>query len=169
MGSLVVISGPIGAGKTTLAKALVEISPPPLAYIEGDDFWRYLAKPGAGGPRRNIQPIMRAMFRAAAAIAVDDYEAILDFSMPPAFARAAAARIPDTPVHYVELRPALDVCASRAANRSEGGIPDYAPYADFYDAFDAEDRFVIRNDAQDPADVAMEIRAGLAEGRFRLG
>ncbi len=169
MGSLVVISGPIGAGKTTVAKALVKASPPPLAYIEGDDFWRYLAKPRPGGPRRNLQAIMRAMFRAAAAIAADDYEAILDFSMPPAFVRAAAARIPDKPVHYVELRPALEVCASRAANRSEGVIPDYAPYADFYDAFDAEDRFVIRNDTRDPADVAVEIRAGLADGRFRVG
>jgi hypothetical protein len=147
---------------------LVEVSPPPMAYIEGDDFWRYLAKPRSGGSRRNIQAIMRAMFRAAAAIAADDYESILDFSMPPAFVRAAAARIPDTPVHYVELRPSLDACASRSANRSEGVITDYAPYADFYDAFDAEDRFVIRNDARDPTDVAAEIRAGLAEGRYRL-
>ncbi len=72
---------------------------------------------------------MRAMFRAAATIAADDYEAILDFSMPPSFVRAAAVRIPDTPVHYVELRPALDVCAARAAGRAEGVIPDYAPYA----------------------------------------
>jgi hypothetical protein len=112
---------------------------------------------------------MRAMFRAAAAIAADDYEAILDFSMPPAFVRAAAARVPDTPVHYVELRPALEVCASRAANRSEGVIADYGPYADFYDAFDADARFVIRNDARAAVEVAAEIRAGLAEGRFKVG
>lgn len=168
MGSLVVISGPIGAGKTTVAKALVEASPPPLAYIEGDDFWRYLAKPRPGGPGRNIQPIMRAVFRAAVAITADDYEVILDFSMPPAFVRAAAARVPDTLVHYVELRPALEVCASRAATRSEGVMPDYAPYADFYAAFDAADRFVIRNDTRAAADVATEIRVGLAEGRFRV-
>jgi hypothetical protein len=54
------------------------------------------------------------------------------------------------------------------ALHGEGGTPDYAPYADFYDAFDADDRFVIRNGARDAADVAMEIRAGLAEGRFRV-
>ena len=169
MRSLVVISGPIGAGKTTVARALVEASPPPLAYIEGDDFWRYLTKPHAGGPRRNIRPIMSAMFRAAAAIAADDYQAILDFSLPPAWVRAAAARLTETPVHYIELRPALAVCETRAAARTEGVITDYAPYADFYDAFDAEDRFVIRNDARDPTDVAAEIRAGLPDGRFRVG
>ena len=136
MGSLVVISGPIGSGKTTVARALVEASPPPLAYIEGDDFWRYLAKPAVGGPRRNIRAIMPAMIRAAAAIAANDYMAILDFSMPPAFVRAASARLANTPLHYVELRPTLDVCAGRAAGRAEGVIADYAPYADFYDAFD---------------------------------
>ena len=166
MGALVVISGPIGSGKTTVARALVEASPPPLAYIEGDDFWRFLAKPRAGGPPRNIRAIMPAMFRAAAAIAADDYEAILDFSMPPAFVRAASARVTGAPVHYVELRPALDVCAARAATRAEGVIAGYAPYADFYDAFDAEERFVIRNDTMDPAAVAAGIRAGIADGRF---
>jgi hypothetical protein len=166
VGSLVVISGSIGSGKTTVARALVEASPPPLAYIEGDDFWRFLAKPRAGGPRRNIRAIMPAMLRAAAAIAADDYEAILDFSMPPAFARAASARVTGVPVHYLELRPALAVCSARAAGRAEGVIADYAPYTDFYDAFDAEDRFVIRNDAIGPAAVAAEIRAGMADGRF---
>ena len=67
-----------------------------------------------------------------------------------------------------ELRPPLATCAARAARRTDGAIADYAAYTDFYAAFDAEDRFVIRNEAQEPADVAAEIRAGLADGRFRL-
>ena len=147
---------------------LVASSGPPLAYIEGDDFWRYLVKPRAGGPARNIRAIMPAMFRAAAAIAADDYETILDFSLPPAFVRRASARLADTPTHYVELRPALAVCASRAADRPEGLIAEYAPYTDFYAAFDAEERFVIRNDVTAPAEVAAMIRAGLIAGRFLL-
>src|SRR5262249_40544294 len=98
----------------------------------------------------------------------DDYTAILDFSLPPAFVRAASARLADTPVHYVELRPSLATCTARATGRSEGVIADYAPYADFYDAFDAGEQHVIRNDAMDPAAVVAEIRAGLASGRFRL-
>jgi hypothetical protein len=170
VGSIVVISGPVGAGKTTVARALVATAEAPTAYLEGDVFWSFLVRPPPDRPReRNFQTIMRAMFRAAAAIADDDYAAIIDFSMPPAFVRAASARLPETPTHYAELRPALAVCATRAAGRSEGMIADYAPYARFYDTFDAEDRFVIRNDARDPMDVAAEIRAGLADGRFRLG
>lgn len=168
MGSIVVLSGPVGAGKTTVARALLALAEPPTAYIEGDEFWRFLAKPRPGGPARNIRTVMPAMFRAAAAIATDGYEAILDFSLPPAFVRAASARLPDTPTHYVELRPAPEVCAARAATRAEGVIADYAPYAEFYAAFDAEDRFVIRNDQTTAADVAAEIKAGLADGRFLL-
>ena len=50
--SVVMLSGPVGAGKTTVARELVAISPEPLCYIEGDAFWPVFAKPGAK-PRRD--------------------------------------------------------------------------------------------------------------------
>jgi chloramphenicol 3-O-phosphotransferase len=169
LGAIVVISGPVGAGKTTVAKALLGTLASPSAYIEGDVFWSFLTRPPPGrGRPRNFQTIMRAMFRAAAAIASDDYTVVLDFSMPPTWVKAASARLDETATHYVELRPALSVCQARSAARAEGRIADYGAYADFYDAFDADERFVIRNDAASSEDVAEEIRAGLAQDRFRL-
>ena len=168
-GSIVVVSGPIGAGKTTIARALVQSADSPLAYIEGDDFWRYLVKPRPGGPRTNIQAIMRAMFRSAAAIAGDGYGVILDFSIPPDFLERAAARASDTPVHLVVIRPSFEVCAERAATRAEGVISDYGPYRDFYAMFEVAERHLVRNDALSPAEAAEIIREGLASGRFRFG
>jgi chloramphenicol 3-O-phosphotransferase len=168
MGSIVVLSGPIGAGKTTVARALLAAAEPPTAYIEGDVFWSFLVKPPRQARQRNFQGLMRAMFRAAAAIAQDGYEVILDFSMPPAFVARASARLSDVDVRYVELRASLEICAQRASTRTEGVIADYGPYADFYAMFDAEDRHVIRNDTTDPEAVAAAIREGLKAGRFRL-
>ena len=168
MGELVVISGPVGVGKSTVSRALLEISAAPVAYVEGDDFWRFLAKPAPGRPhRRNAQTIMRAMFRAAAALAVDDYTAILDFTLPLDFVRAAAGRLEPTPVSYVELRASVETCATRAATRAEGVIADYGPYADLLEVFTADDHAVVV-DQLAPSDAAAAIRAGLDEGRFRL-
>ncbi len=45
--SVVMLSGPVGAGKTTVARELVAISPAPLSYIEGDALWPVFAKPDA--------------------------------------------------------------------------------------------------------------------------
>lgn len=169
MGSIIVLSGPVGSGKTTVARALLTIAEPPLAYVEGDVFWSFIAKPGAlGGRQRNFPTIMRAMFRSSAALAAGGYATLLDFSFPLWFLEPARARIENTPVHYIELRPSLATCAARAAARAEGAIADYAPYAEFYDTFAADERLVIRNDDADPADVAAEINAGLADGRFLL-
>jgi chloramphenicol 3-O-phosphotransferase len=169
VGSIIVISGPVGAGKSTVAKALVRAATAPTAYLEGDVFWTFLARPISGGPRRNLQSMMRAMTRAAAAFAADDYEVILDFSIPPAFLERAAARLGETELHFVVLKPALAVCAARAASRSEGVIADYDAYADFYVMFDAADRHVIANDDLAPEDVAARIRAGVSAGAFRFG
>jgi uridine kinase len=61
---LVIISGPIGAGKTTVARELVAASPPPVTYIEGDKFWFFIAK-GEGHVPRDFKMIMTAMTAAA--------------------------------------------------------------------------------------------------------
>jgi adenylate kinase family enzyme len=52
--SVVMLSGPIGAGKTTVARELVAISPAPLCYIEGDTFWSLFAKPDAKPAKRTV-------------------------------------------------------------------------------------------------------------------
>jgi chloramphenicol 3-O-phosphotransferase len=167
MGSIIVLSGPVGAGKTTVGKALIEGLEAPAAYLEGDDFWFFLTKPKPDR-RANFPTIMRAMFRAAAALATDGYQVVLDFSMPLWFLERAVARAPDTPTHFVVLRPSLEMCVGRAAQREEGRIDDYGPYRELYNLFDAPDRHIVRNDDLAPGDAARIVHEGLASGRFRF-
>jgi predicted kinase len=166
---LVIISGPIGAGKTTVARELVAASPPPVTYIEGDKFWFFIAK-GEGHVPRDFKMIMTAMTAAALPYALYGYEVILDFSIPPWFLETAQRLVKkkDLQLDYVVLRPSEKVCAARAASRAEGAIADYTAYRELYSSFDGVERHTIQDDTGDPAAVAARIREGLNAGKFRL-
>ncbi|HWD53420.1 MAG TPA: AAA family ATPase, partial [Acidimicrobiales bacterium] len=43
MGSLLLITGPPGAGKSTVSRAIAEASPKSV-FVEGDAFFRFLAR-----------------------------------------------------------------------------------------------------------------------------
>jgi adenylate kinase family enzyme len=171
MKSIIILSGPVGAGKSTVAKELVSSSPHPTAYIEGDTFWSFIAK-GAESHKRydNFKLIMRSMTAAALPYALSGYEVVLDFSIPPWFLDAALkiARLREVPLDYVVLRPSETVCAARAAARTEGRISDYTRYHDLYTDFDEAERYTIRDDTSNAASIAVRIREELNAGRFRI-
>src|SRR6516225_3425982 len=116
--SIIMLSGPVGAGKTTVAGYLAENSPHPAACIEGDIFWGFIAKEAESGAHtKNFRVVMASMMAAAVPYATSGYEVILDFSIPPWFLDAAQtiANMRNIPLDYVVLRPPEAVCAQRAA------------------------------------------------------
>ncbi|HEY0105294.1 MAG TPA: hypothetical protein VGB91_04365 [Rhizomicrobium sp.] len=88
-GSLLVLSGPVGAGKTTVARELVALMPGPTAHVEGDKFWSFVVRPPADEPRLDrFRILMRSMSAAAIPFAraavrpqgrIDDYAQYRDF------------------------------------------------------------------------------------------
>ena len=171
MNSIILLSGPLGAGKTEVATELVNVLDGPVANIEGDKFWFFMAK-GARelGRKRNFKTVMTAMTAASVPYAVAGYRVILDFSIPPWFLDTArrVAKVRDVPLDFVVVRPSEEVCAERAAMRNEGKITDYEPYHELYSSFDEAERYIIHDDKSDAAAIAKVIRKGLDEGRFRL-
>jgi tRNA uridine 5-carbamoylmethylation protein Kti12 len=168
---IIILSGPVGAGKTTVAKELVAISKAPLAYIEGDKFWFFIAKAErAQIAEKNFRMIMRSMVAAAIPYALNGYETIVDFSLPPWFLDTALkmANYRDIPLDYVVVRPSIEICATRAATRTDGTIKDYKRLRELYKDFDEAEPNTIADDEADASTVAKMIRQGLDEGKFRL-
>jgi adenylate kinase family enzyme len=172
MKSIILLSGPIGAGKTTVARELIACSAGPMVYVEGDSFWAHIIRRSELLSRhKNFKMIMTAMVAAALPYALYGYETVVDFSIPPWFLETADKLVSqkEVPVDYVVLRPAEEICAARCAGRAEGIINDYTQYHDLYADFGKVGRrHLIINDQTDPAATAQLIREGLEEGKFRL-
>lgn len=173
---IILISGPPGAGKSTVARQLVASSVTPIAYLEGDAFWQFIAKskpamdPGEGR-KQNARIVIQAMVAAAVRYARGGYETILDFTIGPWHLKRLQTAMKETPLAYVILYPSEAVCAQRAATRAEGTMPDYAPYRELYAAFGEFGAFeghALRDDHAAPSELAARIRAGLASGAYRV-
>ena len=171
MKSIILLSGPIGAGKSTVALELIKSAPGPVAYIEGDKFWSFIVKSVSNQARhKNFKMIMTAMTTAAVPYVLAEYEVILDFSIPPWFLETASkvVKYKDLSLDFVVLRPSLEVCATRAASRIEGVIADYNPYKELYSSFDEAKQYMINDDISSASIVASRIREDLSAGTFRI-
>lgn len=168
VGNVVMLSGPVGAGKTTVARELISILPEPVSYIEGDTFWSFIVKSKSLDRRENFRIILRSMTAAALPFARSGYDVLVDFSIPPEFLKTARVILKEVPLDYILLRPSQAVCEARAAGRKQGAIVDYAPYRDFYSMFEYADRHIIQDGEASAADVAKRVKDGLSALAFRV-
>ncbi|HTT22199.1 MAG TPA: hypothetical protein VMG82_24945 [Candidatus Sulfotelmatobacter sp.] len=165
--SIIFLSGPIGAGKTAVAKALLPLLPAPLSYIEGDTFWSFIRKDGERGLHDNFPVLVRSMTAAAVPFARSGFRVLIDFSIPPTFVDTARKILKEVPFDFVLLRPSFEVCAQRAARRPEGAISDSVRLKSFYARFEEDSIKPICDDDADPESLARQIAEGLNQGRFR--
>lgn len=166
--SVIFLSGPIGAGKTTVAKALLPLLPAPLSYIEGDTFWSFIEKKGERGLQENFPVLVRSMTAAAVPFARSGFRVLIDFSIPPTYVDTARKILKEVPFDFVLLRPSLQICVERATSRQEGAITDYEMLKTFYARFEEGTVEAICDDAVDPASMARRIADELNQGRFRV-
>jgi len=170
---LVVVSGPPGAGKTTVAGFLSHMFEP-SALVAGDDFFAFIDQgyipPWTAEAHQQNKTVVEAAAAAAGRLTLGGYTVIYDGGIGPwflePFRRAAAIDC----LHYVLLLPPERDCVKRVGSRVGHGFTDLEAarhmYREFADA-DIDPRHVVTVTGA-PADIASSIFELVQAGSLRV-
>ena len=179
MSRIVIVSGPPGAGKSTVARGLAESASGPLAmHIHTDDHYAYIRK-GFVAPWRPESQVQNkvltdAMATSTAIYAKGGYEVFVDGIIGPWFFEPwlAAARQNAIDLRYVALLPSEDEAVARAVARTANdALTDAAVVRQMWQAFqtfDLSPRHVVDTTDQTPAQTVIEVSNRLQAGDFVL-
>jgi len=168
MASLLIVTGPPGAGKSTVAAILADRVEPSV-LVAGDDVFAFLAR-GAIPPWRpesaaQNEVVTQAAGAAAGRFAAGGLATVYDGVVGPWFLPTFVAATGLDRLDYVILLPSVERCLERVATRVGHGFSDEAAtrkmHAEFADA-DVDPRFVLLDPPDTPDAVADAIDAARA-------
>jgi adenylate kinase family enzyme len=142
MADLIVVTGPPGAGKTTVAKALSSLFES-SALVAGDDFFEFIDRsfvpPWATEAHHQNEIVIEAAAAAAGRLAAGGYTVVYDGVLGPWFLDAFGQAAGLGSLHYVVLLPPEKVCLERVRSRVGHGFTDLEAAGHMYREFSAAD------------------------------
>lgn len=138
MGSLLVVTGPPGSGKSTVSKALAEQTGP-SALIEGDQFFAFLARdaiePWLPESHEQNRVVVSAAAAATGRFAEGGFFTVYDGVVGPWFLHVFGSATGLAGLDYVILMPSADTCVERMLTRTGHGFRDEAAARKMHDEF----------------------------------
>lgn len=177
-GRIVIISGPPGAGKSTIARRLAAGAAASRAiHLHADDFYAYIKKgyvePWKPEAREQNAVVLEALARAAVAYARGGYDVAADGIVGPWFfapwLKAACEHGLD--LRYLALLPDEATTLARAVARGSGALTDPEPIRLLWRQFSRQEAItshVVDTTGLSIDETVARIETGLTEGRFRL-
>lgn len=168
---LIVVTGPPGAGKSTVAAALAARLDPSV-LVAGDTLFGFLATGAIAPWLPESQAQNEVVTEASAACAgrfARDYATVFDGMVGAWFLPTFAAATGLARLDYVVVLPSLDRCLHRVATRVGHGFDDAGATEHMHRQFAAADidpRHVLVDPPEGVDAVAALIAAGLVDGRF---
>jgi hypothetical protein len=167
--SLLIVTGPPGAGKSTVARVLAERFDPSV-LVEGDAFYGFLRRGAVAPwlPEANSQNtvVTHAAAAAAGRYAAGGFTTVYDGVVGPWFLPDFTAASGLKRLEYVILLPTVDQCLLRVTTRRGHGFADEAATRRMHEQFATAgiDRRHLFIDPPDQAEAADQIIAALAAG-----
>lgn len=173
MGSLLIVTGPPGAGKSTVAKLLAD-SRSRSVLVAGDAFFGFLAN-GAIDPwlpesHEQNTVVTRAAGKATGEFVAGGFAVVYDGVIGPWFLDTFVAMAGLAEVDYAVLLPTVEVCQRRVAERCNHGFTDLPATASMHRQFseaELEPRHIIHDLGRTAGEIAALIRQSLSAGTFR--
>lgn len=172
-GEVLILTGSPGSGKTTTAAALANELGAPKVHLHTDDFWHFI-KNGAIPPylpdaHQQNGIVIDILARAAAGYAKGGYFVIVDGIVGPWF--LAPFQALSVPLHYIVLRPPLDVAIARCRERGGDTLSDPEPITALHRQLSnlgELQRHVLPTDGLAPRDTLRAVIEAVQGGAFRL-
>ena len=135
---LLIITGPPGAGKSTVARAMVERFDR-CALVQGDVFFGFVARgyidPWLPESHQQNEVVTEATARATAAFARGGFTTVFDGMVGPWFLPTFLHLTEIPRVHYAVLLPGVETCVARVLGRTEHGFREEGVTRDMHAAF----------------------------------